>query len=260
MIRRLVVIGLILPVLSACGILFPHGYSKEGDIVKWFNCTESGCTSYQIWGADVESFEVLNNQYAKDKDMAYSENKPIRSADAGSFRLLRGSSGVFARDANSIYSGSRALDICDVNSFRVLRDDWQVDDECAYKDVDNKLSVEDPSSFSVLNYDFARDRYHVYRWNFGAGDVEIFDDDAVLTHFACWTTTGRLTTNASTGMGKASAVLTRPHFLSGTPTEGTPKDRNHIYWDGEIKDCQECAMNATCNKYVEPLPCPNDPE
>ena len=100
----------------------------------------------------------------------------------------------------------------------------------------------------------------LYRWNFGAGDVESIRRRAASTHFGVLDDDWQIDDECVYWHGESISGADPSSFSIRDPDGRYAKDRNHIYWDGEIKDCQECAMNATCNKYVEPLPCPNDPE
>jgi hypothetical protein len=169
--------------LSACG-----GYSNRGSAVTFKRCSENGCITITVNGADPQTFEslqgdyakdrrhvyfsgvpiqeadpqsfkVLSDTYAKDKARAYFESKPIPGTDPESFVAL--SDLNYGRDTNDIYILGNAVGACDPASFRWLKDRWQVDSKCAYGGG-TKLPNAQAESFIVLNEWYAKDAEHVY--------------------------------------------------------------------------------------------------
>lgn len=73
-----------------------------------------------IEGADSESFNCLQNVYAKDKNYVYYQGKRI-SSDPLSFQLV-GSNEYFAKDKNNVYWNGKIIEGADPNTFHQALD------------------------------------------------------------------------------------------------------------------------------------------
>ncbi|MFA7327596.1 MAG: DKNYY domain-containing protein [Candidatus Kapaibacterium sp.] len=106
------------------------GYmEKDG---KWVWATYAGSLSRRflpIEDQDFESFIVLNEYHAKDKNNVYFERRKIYNTEASSFMII---SEFYAKDKNSVYFDG---------------------------DV---ILYADPNSFVLLGYPYSRDKSHVF--------------------------------------------------------------------------------------------------
>lgn len=68
---------------------------------------------------DVDSFELLDDMYSKDKDRVYYESELMKNADPATFEVL---SGGYAKDKNRVYSGGRVLEGYEPSTF--IKDSW----------------------------------------------------------------------------------------------------------------------------------------
>ncbi|MEI7498491.1 MAG: DKNYY domain-containing protein [Candidatus Falkowbacteria bacterium] len=126
---------------------------------------------YKIEGADVNTFEVLENKtslngslldarnaFAKDKNKVYFANKIIAGADSKTFQSLWGG---YGKDSANYYYHDQKLSNIDAATFEVL--------DCGYAKDKNQvfygtsiISEADPTTFEVLNYGRAKDKKHTY--------------------------------------------------------------------------------------------------
>lgn len=129
------------------------GYKNDGKEVTWHTWNEgSGHNSRRV-DADPKTFEILNDNYGRDKKHAFYEGDIINGADGGSFRVLdkwyavdkahvyvsgkliekansatfKVHSYYFAEDANDFYWNGKALNVKDKSTFKLLGspDSWK---------------------------------------------------------------------------------------------------------------------------------------
>ncbi len=67
--------------------------------------------------ADIRTFQVLNESYAKDKNNAYYASSAITGADLATFTAL---SEVYAKDANKVYCLNKIIEDADLATFRPI--------------------------------------------------------------------------------------------------------------------------------------------
>ncbi|NIV99533.1 hypothetical protein GWN26_10525, partial [Candidatus Saccharibacteria bacterium] len=71
----------------------------------------------KIGGADAASFEIIERQYARDKNGVYCSGKIMEGFDWGSVVMLRDN---YIRDKESVYFMCEKIDGADAKSFEVL--------------------------------------------------------------------------------------------------------------------------------------------
>lgn len=111
--------------------------------------------------ADLQSFSILDNDYAKDKNHIFHEGLILRNRDVESFRVLPHSLTV---DNLGAYHSNQMISGSDGPSFRILN-------AYHYKDKSNvfiydgvnvvKLNTIDYSSFKVIKEKYAKDKNYV---------------------------------------------------------------------------------------------------
>jgi hypothetical protein len=133
----------------------------------------------KIEHADVQSFEVLNRYYAKDKNSAYVIWEPYNSnlgytlsgIDSESFDVLSGGD-AFSKDKNHAYYHLDIVEGVDAGSFELLENSYARDSKLVYhvaelshnKSGDNSpfTQTADVGTFQVLSKTYAKDKNNVY--------------------------------------------------------------------------------------------------
>jgi hypothetical protein len=178
----------LLTVLSGCqNIEFSPpqpGYIKEGTKIYYqfvfpkFLFTGEN-KKLLLENVDLSSFTILNEYYAKDKNKVYFMGAPSRYADSASFKVLKNTFGadkdsaLLAMGSSVMYSPEELPHLSfDSETFEILDHSYIIKDKNGvyhfYRgDSLEGLRPEDPQSFELLEYDFAKDKDHVYFLNRG---------------------------------------------------------------------------------------------
>lgn len=140
----------------------------EKHIVGSFD--QEGCSV--IWGADHETFKVLNESWAKDKNKAYYNNHRGKvvsfKVDGDTFELIDNASydKRVVKDKNNVYCVDDIVENADTNTFQSLGSNYFKDKNNVYYDICsiNGIIIEsaDAQSFEVLKNDYAKDKDNVY--------------------------------------------------------------------------------------------------
>ncbi|MEA3449658.1 MAG: DKNYY domain-containing protein [Patescibacteria group bacterium] len=106
--------------------------------------------------ADVNSFEVLNNVYAKDNNNVYVRTDKIDNVDLSTFIILEG---YYAKDKNKVYLAKPVLT-----------------GNMSANLVPGIIDGADPNTFQVLPFDYSKDKNNVYVFDriVDGADVETF--------------------------------------------------------------------------------------
>lgn len=75
----------ILMLLTSCSV----GYKNDGKEVTWHTWNEGNGHNSRKVNADPETFEVLDDDYGRDKTHAFYRGDIIKGADGQSFRVLK---------------------------------------------------------------------------------------------------------------------------------------------------------------------------
>ena len=92
----LIAVTFVLLTFVSCSI----GYKNDGKEVTWHTWNEGSGHNSQKVDADPETFEILNDDYGRDKTYAFYRGDIIRGADCQSFRVLEKG---FAVDKFNVY-------------------------------------------------------------------------------------------------------------------------------------------------------------
>lgn len=114
-----------------------------------------------LTGVDEATFQILDYGYSKDKNQVFFNEKALPNVNAQTFVVLSVS---FAKDNNKIYYHGEPT-IVDINSYEIVSDEigasYIKDKNNVY--FDNELMLyADPSSFQVLTDGYSKDKNRVY--------------------------------------------------------------------------------------------------
>jgi hypothetical protein len=118
----------------------------------------------KIENADSETFELLEDGYSKDKNNVYLYGYPIVNANPSSFEIL---GGLFSRDENNIYNGTIPLKIDDISSFKVTEPKEKI------STISTKEFIKKNPSYSFINIE--KYKVVVYSNSIGRTNKEIFE-------------------------------------------------------------------------------------
>jgi len=161
------VIILLIKILAVVGffVYFGGDYYKHSSIAGSPYQIEGDAVYYgvynkdQVHGADVSTFQILNEKYAKDATFAYFGDQRIEGADMESFVAL---DVFYAKDRNQVYNFGEPVYAYDPPSFKVLSGLYTKDNMYVYYS-DAKIPDADPSSFTIFeNEAYTKDSNYVY--------------------------------------------------------------------------------------------------
>lgn len=133
------------------------------------NGIHGGVVNNIIQGEMYDTFEIIDGPYAKDKNKVYHEGLAIGrglfkdrvDADVNTFTIL---SGGYSKDKNSIYYHSLAVKTADVATFEVVSGKYAKDDKTVYFGGHSTIGDTDTdvTTFQVLNERYAKDKSSAY--------------------------------------------------------------------------------------------------
>lgn len=161
--RKIVIFTTITILLTGCSM---YGYHQEGDQVYYYN--ELDYPSKSNFLADLESFKIINDLYAKDKDYIFYKGKKIYGADVTSFELFKDGYGNlrFGKDNFSVYYEGKKIEDADPKTIQSVgqNNNLYLKDKKAVYIYGYKIIDADPQSFEVLDCAFSRDKNAVYKY------------------------------------------------------------------------------------------------
>jgi len=129
---------------SSCGLT---GYKVKDGKVYYDTWNEAhGHVSTCMEEADAESFEILDNGYAKDKAHAWFEANLLEGANASSFRSL---GEFYATDDKAVWHIGDRVNVADPQSFKP-KTYYLGEDKTDYYWFGNPIHVADKASFQLL--------------------------------------------------------------------------------------------------------------
>jgi hypothetical protein len=177
-----------------------RGYWVSDRQVAYYN-------SGEIQGAEVSSFQKLNDTWAKDRKHIYCYGGRVTKADVNSFQALNP---LYAKDKNHCYYPGGIIKEADVESFRVLDDGvclfeyrnafgdhththcasqgYAADAKKVFYHVNTidkpcVVGKADPVSFQVLECGYGRDRQSVYYQNSRLKDADAQSFEVIPPHW-----------------------------------------------------------------------------
>ncbi len=149
--------------LTSCSV----GYKNDGKEVTWHTWNEGNGHNSRKVDADPETFEVLDDNYGRDKTHAFYRGDIIKGADGQSFRVLEKG---YAADAFNVYDSGELIKGADSATFKVHSYELTEDKNDFYNNG-KALNVRDKSSFEILKDNsgektsWGKDRYNGYYLN-----------------------------------------------------------------------------------------------
>ena len=158
---------------KSTGYYYGYGIFK-GNIYYWSN-TMIGSTPEKLKNVDKETFIVLSNSYAKDKNRAYFGAEGDANVDVLTFEYVGPDKNYgFARDKNHVYtlyapysdraenSVFKIIPDADPATYQQLEQGWSKDDKNVYF-LNKKTDADpDPQTFVVISNYYSKDKYYLY--------------------------------------------------------------------------------------------------
>lgn len=202
-------------------------YHKDGQVYYVLGGNFFSVGEQLMENADLESFEVLDSLYARDKHHAYINEKPIPEADAVSFQLI---SGLHTRDARTVFYMDRPVLDADPDTFVLLWNSYAQDKNYLYNDWE-KLTNRKPDTIPQKVPGDSNGRFLLYGEALYSGDVH-------LTRISQPTAFHLLNEYyASDNKNVYYELQKLPHadYLSFRILDSSfAKDKHHIYLNGRI--------------------------
>jgi len=131
-------------------------YAKDNHRVYW--------ETLVINGADPNTFVVLGSLYSKDKAKVFWREREITGADPATFQIVDGAN-LWSRDKKDYYFAAEPLRVMDVPSFKIINGGWAKDSKAYYATPQfapgGKVDC-DYSSMRILSEQYAVDKKRAY--------------------------------------------------------------------------------------------------
>ena len=111
---------------------------------------------------DVDTFEVLDDEYSKDKHNIYYGGVTLSDVDMDTFQIIMPN--YYAKDKNSVYSRHKKIKGANPKTIKVLNIAYIKDDKTVFSDFSfsNTLKNADIKSFEALGQYYGKDKNNVY--------------------------------------------------------------------------------------------------
>ena len=111
---------------------------------------------------DVDTFEVLDDEYSKDKHNIYYDGVALSDVDMDTFQIIMPN--YYAKDKNSVYAGHKKIKGANPKTIKVLNIAYIKDDKTVFSDFSfsNTLKNADVKSFETLGQYYGKDKNNVY--------------------------------------------------------------------------------------------------
>lgn len=111
---------------------------------------------------DVDTFEVLDDEYSKDKHNIYYDGVTLSDVDMDTFQIIMPN--YYAKDKNSVYSRHKKIKGANPKTIKVLNIAYIKDDKTVFSDFSfsNTLKNADVKSFEALGEYYGKDKNNVY--------------------------------------------------------------------------------------------------
>lgn len=141
-----------------------YGYVKNNGEIYFYQDEKL----IETVGVDMNSFEVLSKNYAKDKLGIYRLGKKIHNIDLKTFDILGAG---YTKDKNNVYYNNKVIEGVDVKTFEVLEGSYfyYAKDKSNVYLRNERIEGVDVKTFEVLNYEvlesfpyYTKDKNNVY--------------------------------------------------------------------------------------------------
>ena len=115
--QSIVMFALAIVAILVAGCSGPH-YEKVDGEWKWVTWNEAhGTVHWELEGVHNKTFQVIDENYAKDKNQVYLQNYVVEGANPKTFRVL---DVPYATDGTFVFCGSVPMLGVDIESFEVI--------------------------------------------------------------------------------------------------------------------------------------------
>ena len=135
---------------------------------------------------DLDTFEILDDEYSKDKHNIYYGGLPLSDVDMDTFQIIMPD--AYAKDKNKVYYGSRPIREVNPKTVKILSEIYLKDDKSVFTKY-GKIENADLNSFEVLGEMniYAKDNKNVYLFGeiikkADPGTFEIISEIAFATY------------------------------------------------------------------------------
>ena len=186
---------------------------------------------------DVDTFEVLDDEYSKDKHNIYYGGVTLSDVDMDTFQIIMPN--YYAKDKNSVYSGHKKIKGANPKTIKVLNIAYVKDDKTVFSNFSfsNTLKNADVKSFEALGQYYGKDKNNVYLMGekIKKADVKTFQviSEEFFNHYSKDKNNVYLETYIIEGANPETfeIIKEKPSYS---------KDKKHLYYSGkkidEIKD------------------------
>jgi len=186
---------------------------------------------------DVDTFEVLDDEYSKDKHNIYYGEVTLSGVDKDTFQIIMPN--YYAKDKNSVYSGHKKIKGANPKTIKVLNIAYVKDDKTVFSNFSfsNTLKNADVNSFEALGQYYGKDKNNVYLMGekIKKADVKTFQviSEEFFNHYSKDKNNVYLETYIIEGANPETfeIIKEKPSYS---------KDKKHLYYSGkkidEIKD------------------------
>jgi len=149
------------------------------------------CGDEQIKAADVNTFEVITMTLAKDKNNLYSFSEIIELADASTFEIIDGKNHnafeLYEKDKNAIYYLSTPILGVDLASFKIVCGEYSIDKNWVYR-AGRRIPSLDVNSFEYVSAFYVKDKNGIYSTDMYTSFITKNSDDFIdhgYEYFSC---------------------------------------------------------------------------
>ena len=186
---------------------------------------------------DLDTFEILDDEYSKDKHNIYYGGLPLSDVDMDTFQIIMPN--YYAKDKNSVYSRHKKIKGANPKTIKVLNIAYIKDDKTVFSDFSfsNTLKNADVNSFEALGQYYGKDKNNVYLMGekIKKADVKTFQviSEEFFNHYSKDKNNVYLETYIIEGANPETFEI-----IKEEPSYS--KDKKHLYYSGkkidEIKD------------------------
>ncbi len=119
----------------------------------------------EVEGADLETFEALDNNYAKDANNAYFRNFPIEEARADTFEVV---DELWSKDDENVFCSrlsvyKKIVENADPQTFEKVGSGYYKDKDNVFKDCHiSEIPNLDPQTFEIVDEETVKDKNGIY--------------------------------------------------------------------------------------------------
>jgi len=119
------------------------------------------CGGNPLPKVDITTFKALTHSLAKDKNQVYYGSSILKHADAESLQLFNNCHSSFFKDKNHVFEGETIVIGADLQTFKPVGEIFGVDKNHVYRFA-KPLQQVDVNSFEIINSAYFKDKNNIY--------------------------------------------------------------------------------------------------